>query len=406
MKINHYVGGVLLVAGTTIGAGMLALPVMSSFVGFIPSIAIFLLCWGVMLATAFFFLDANFAVDGEPNLISMVHQTLGGWGKGLSWIVYLLLLYSLTAAYISASSPLFVSAIQYVTGYTIPYWLGPFCLPVIFGFFVYLGTLGVDVINRILMLGLCVSYLLLVGFLPEHVDVELLTHVDWAPAFIVFPVVITSFGYHIIIPTLTTYMNHDKKKLRWILVVGSLLPLVIYLLWQVLILGIVPLSGENGLVHAWQHGVSATQPLTQIVTNHWIKVGAHFFSFFAIVTSFLGVTLSLSDFLTDGFKIKKSWEGRLFACLLTFVPPLIFVFTYQRGFFVAIDYAGVFVAILLIFLPAMMVWKLKNPRFYSTFWGRTLLVFIILFAFFIVVIGVFVQLGDFKPLISKYLAHV
>ena len=69
MKINHYIGGVLLVAGTTIGAGMLALPVMSSFVGFMPSIAIFLLCWGVMLATAFFFLDANFAVEGEPNLI-------------------------------------------------------------------------------------------------------------------------------------------------------------------------------------------------------------------------------------------------------------------------------------------------------------------------------------------------
>ncbi len=406
MKINHYIGGVLLVAGTTIGAGMLALPVMSSFVGFFPSIAIFLLCWGVMLTTAFFFLDVNFAVEGDPNLISMVHRTLGGWGKGLSWIVYLLLLYSLTAAYISASSPLFIAAIQYVTGYILPYWLGPFCLPLVFGFFVYLGTLGVDIINRLLMLGLCVSYLLLVGLLPEHIDGKLLAHADWSSASMVFPVVITSFGYHIIIPSLTTYMNHDKKKLRWILVVGSLLPLVIYLLWQVLILGIVPLSGEDGLIHAWKWGISATQPLTQIVTNHWVKVGAHLFSFFAIVTSFLGVTLSLSDFLTDGFKIKKSWEGRVIACLLTFVPPLIFVFTYQRGFFVAIDYAGVFVAILLIFLPAMMAWKLKTPRFYSTFYGRALLVCIILFAFFIMVVAMCVQLGILKPLISKFLVYV
>ncbi len=406
MKINHYIGGILLVAGTTIGAGMLALPVMSSFVGFVPSIAIFLFCWGVMLATAFFFLDANFAVEGEPNLISMVHKTLGSWGKGLSWIVYLLLLYSLTAAYISASSPLFVLAIQYVTGYTLPHWLGPFCLPLIFGFSVYLGTLGVDVINRILMLGLCVSYLLLVVFLPEHIDGALLAHVDWNPTFMVFPVVITSFGYHIIIPSLTTYMNHDKKKLRWILVVGSLLPLVIYLLWLVFILGIVPLSGESGLVHAWKHGVSATNPLIQIVANNWIRIGAHFFSFFAIVTSFLGVTLSLSDFLTDGFKIKKSWEGRLVACLLTFVPPLIFVFAYQRGFFVALEYAGAFVAVLLIFLPAMMAWKLRKPRFYSTVWGRILLLFIILFAVFIVVVDVLAQLGVFKPLISKYLGYV
>ena len=403
MRINHYIGGILLVAGTTVGAGMLALPVMSSFVGFFPSLVIFILCWLVMLATAFFFLDANFAVEGEPNLISMVHKTLGGWGKAVSWVVYLLLLYSLTAAYISASGPLFSSAIETITGWEMPTWLAPFSLPIIFGGFVYLGTLGVDVINRFLMLGLGVSYLLLVGFLPEHIEGQLLMHVDWNPTLWVVPVVITSFGYHIIIPSLTTYMNHDRRKLRWTLFIGSLLPFVIYILWQVLILGIVPITGKMSLVEAWKEGASATAPLTQILTNKWIKVGAHFFSFFAIVTSFLGVTLSLSDFLTDGFKIKKSWEGRLIACLLTFIPPLIFALTYQRGFIVALEYAGAFVAILLIFLPAMMAWKLKTPRFYSTFVGRLLLIVVILFSAFIVVIDILMQLGIFKPLIMKYL---
>jgi len=216
-------------------------------------------------------------------------------------------------------------------------------------------------------------------------------------------VVITSFGYHIIIPSLTTYMQHDRKKLRWILMIGSLVPLLFYVLWQVLILGVVPIQGKESLVGAWQQGVAATQPLTRIVKSEWIKTGAHFFSFFAIVTSFLGVTLSLSDFLTDGFKIKKSWEGRLIACLLTFVPPLVFVFTYQRGFLVALEYAGAFVAILLIFLPAMMAWKLKKPSFYSTFWGRLLIIIVILFAIFIVVVDIIEQWGCFKPLISKYL---
>lgn len=402
MKINHYIGGILLVSGTTIGAGMLALPILTSFVGFFPSICIFLLCWLVMLATAFFFLDVNLAVKGEPNLISMAHQMLGGWGKGLSWIVYLLLLYSLTAAYISASAPLFTSAIHSLTGYVLPSWLAPFSLPIIFGFFVYLGTLGVDMINRLLMIGLGVSYLTLVGFLPDHIEGVLLTHVDWNPTLVTLPVVITSFGYHIIIPSLTTYMNHDRKRLRRTLVIGSLLPFVIYVLWQVLILGIVPIFGDNSLVSSWKAGSSATIPLAQIVSNKWVVVGAHFFSFFAIVTSFLGVTLSLSDFLTDGFKIKKTWEGRLIACLMTFIPPLVFVLTYQRGFFVALEYAGAFVAILLIFLPAMMAWKLKASKFYQSAWGKLLLSFVILFAVFIVAVDVLQQWGTFKPLISKY----
>lgn len=401
--INHYIGGIFLVAGTTIGAGMLALPVMTSFVGFFPSICIFLVCYLVMLATAYFFLDVNLAVEGEPNLISMAQKTLGGWGKGVSWVFYLLLLYSLTAAYISASAPLFISAVKGLTGWVMPEWLAPFSLPVIFGFFVYLGTLGVDMINRILMVGLAISYVILVGVLPKYIEGEQLLHVDWNPLFIALPVIITSFGYHIIIPSLTTYMGHDKKKLQWILLWGSLLPFVIYIIWQVLILGVVPLQGEYGLVEAWKKGRSATAPLTHIIQQKWIATGAHFFSFFAIVTSFLGVTLSLSDFLTDGFKIKKTWEGRLFACLLTFVPPLLFVFTYQRGFFIALDYAGAFVAVLLIFLPAMMAWKLKDHKFYQSFPGKVLLSCVILFAFCIIVANILIQTGSFKPLLSKYL---
>src|SRR3990167_3208262 len=103
MKINHFFGGILLISGTTIGAGMLALPVMTAFVGFFPSILIFSVCWLFMLMSAYFFLDVNLTFKGEANFISMVQSTVGKWGKIFSWIVYLLLLYSLTAAYISAS---------------------------------------------------------------------------------------------------------------------------------------------------------------------------------------------------------------------------------------------------------------------------------------------------------------
>ena len=332
----------------------------------------------------------------------MAERTLGTWGKVVSWIVYLLLLYSLTAAYIAAGAPLFQVAVTSLTGYEMPMWLAHFSLPVIFGGFVYLGTLGVDVVNRLLMLGLCLSYLLLVGFLPEHIHAKLLSHVDWKPTLIALPVVVTSFGYHIIIPSLTTYMNHDKKHLRWTLIIGSIFPLLIYILWQVIILGIVPLEGDPSLVEAWKQGLSVTQPLAEIVQNKWIRVGAHFFSFFAIVTSFLGVSLSLSDFLVDGFKLKKTWEGRLFAILMTFIPPLIFVFSYQRGFIIALEFAAAFVAILLIFLPAMMAWNLKKPKFYKTAKGRLLLITAMVFALFVVTIDILHQFGCFQPLIARY----
>ncbi len=402
MRMNHFLGAVLLVAGTTIGAGMLALPIMTAFVGFGLSLAIFFICWFFMLMTAYFFLDVNCSLKGEVNLISMVHKTIGNWGKVLAWVVYLLLLYSLIAAYIAASAPLFKTALHQMTGYHLPNWLASFVLPFVFGGFVYLGTLGVDLINRLLMFGLVISYVLLVGFLPEHVDGDLLMHFDIKTLLIPFPVVITSFGYHIIIPTLTTYMNHDRKQLRRVLFVGSLIPLFIYILWQVLILGIVPVEGRDSLAAAWTHGKTAIAPLVDIVNNRWIKMGAQFFAFFAIITSFLGVSLSLSDFLIDGLKIKKSWKGKLGALILTFLFPMIFVLTYPKGFILALEYAGAFVAILLILLPALMAWHLKKPKFYQTPRGKALLIIVMLFALFIVAVDVLEQSGFYKPLLSRY----
>ena len=163
-----------------------------------------------------------------------------------------------------------------------------------------------------------------------------------------------------------------------------MLALIINAIWQFLVLGSVPLEGLNGLAGAFENGIPATGPLAAIIKSPLVKIGAYAFSFFAIVTSFLGVSLSLADFLTDGLKIKKSWEGRLLAILLTFIPPLIFVFSYKRGFLMALEYAGAFVAIILIILPSAMAWNLKSPKYLTTVKGKVLLSLTILFALIII----------------------
>ena len=396
----RFVGGVLLIAGTTIGAGMLALPVITSFGGFFPSILIFLVCWLLMLCSAFFFLDVNLSVEGESNLISMVGKTLGNKGKVLSWILYLLLMYALVAAYISASAPLFEKALFALTGFTVPATLSRLCLPFVFGSFIYLGTRGVDYINRLLMFGLILSYLVLIGFVPAHIQYSLLEHIDFSASLVSIPIVLTAFGYHIVIPSLTTYLQHDVKLLRKTIIVGSIIPILIYIIWQVIVLGVVP---QSYLSQAWIHGSIASDPLAAVLKNPFIGKSALFFSFFALVTSFLGVSLSLSDFLRDGLTLKKSWEGRLAAFSLTFIPPLVFVFSSERGFYLALQYAGIIVAILLGILPSIMAWKLKRNRFYQSIKGKVLLCFVILLCLFVIGLDVMEKQGALRGLISSYL---
>lgn len=399
LHTNRLFGGILLVSGTSIGAGMLALPVISSFAGFLPSFILLAICWLFLFTTALILLDVNLAFPGEVNLITMAGRTLGISGKAICWVTYLLLLYSLTAAYIAGSSPLFLQFLKWATGWEAPVWLGPFPLLILFGLFVYLGTQAVDWVNRLLMFGLILAYCILVAFLPPHIQPELLQHIDSKAIWIAVPVVITSYGFHIIIPTLTTYLNHNVKKLRLTLLIGSLIPFIVYALWEFLILGVVPLKGENGLISAYLNGQTGAASLSYILDNSWITTVASAFAFFAIITSFLGVSLSLSDFLTDGLHMKRFSLGREFACLLTFIPPLIFVLTYQRGFIMALQFAGIFVAILLCILPAIMAWKLST---YRTFSRRVLLLVVILISLFVIGIDILEEAGVLKNLISHY----
>ena len=212
------------------------------------------------------------------------------------------------------------------------------------------------------MIGLGFSFAILIAYVPSPTDKTLLFHTDYPGLLLGVSIVVTSFGYHIIIPSLTTYMEHNVKMLRWTILIGSIIPLLIYIAWQYSVLHVLNLEQIRG---AWDAGEPATLALAELFHRPILATIAKSLTFFAIITSFLGVSLSLSDFLIDGFNIKKGWEGRLLAIGLTFIPPLIFVYTYKRGFYLALQYGGAFVTILLIVIPVLMAWRLPG-KFYRS----------------------------------------
>ncbi len=356
-QIHRLIGGILLVSGTTIGAGMLALPIVTGFAGFWPSITLFVIYWLYMTFTAFLMLEANLWMEEHTNLITMARRTLGRGGKIISWIVYLFLLYTLTTAYLAGGGPIFIEGLQALTGWQLPAWMNPLPLLLIFSFFVYQGARSVDYVNRILMFGLVISYALMVVFLTPHVKASLLEHANWNAVWLSVSIVSTSFGFHIIIPTLTDYLHRDVKQLRWVILIGSLIPLIVYISWEFLTLGIIPLNGHPGLVEGYQKGLDGATVLGMFLRKTELSLMARFFSLFAIVTSFLGVSLSLRDFLADGLRIQKTHKGRLILYLLTFIPPFVITLTDPRAFLNALEYAGAFgVVTLLGLLPVLMVW--------------------------------------------------
>ncbi len=346
-KTNRLIGAILLVSGTTVGAGMLALPVTTGLAGFIPALLIMLLIWAFMMLTAFYFLEVNLRMPGESNLISMVGKTLGTTGQVISWVFYLLLLYALMTAYLMGCSQILGDLIP------IPQWTWALILFAAFALFIYFGTQATDMLNRIFILGMVITYICVVAFGCCKVEPPLLLHFNWNYFLPSLSVVLTTFGYHIIIPTLSTYLEHDVKSLKKAIFIGSLLPLVIYILWQFVVMGIVP---SESLHIAAEQGVQVTFFLKKQLMVQWIGEALRLFALCAIVTSLLGVSLSLTDFLSDGLHIKRTHWGKFLIVLLTFCPPLFFTLFYPEGFIAALRYAGIFVVILLALLPALMAW--------------------------------------------------
>lgn len=356
--LHRLIGGILLVSGTTIGAGMLALPIATGFAGFWPACALLIGFWVYMTFTAFLTLEVNLWTGEHSNLMSMAKQTLGTTGKTLSWMIYLFLLYALTTAYLAGGGPILLDVLTTITGWHAPSWITPFPLLILFGFFVYQGVHSVDYANRVLMGGLAVSYLLIVFFLTPHVDAHFLEHTNWSALWIGFSIVSISFGFHIIIPSLTDYLKRDVKQICRVLIIGSLIPLIVYLIWEFLALGILPLYGKSGLMTGYQKGVDGATLLGNYLQSSQLSFLVRLFSLFAILTSFLGVSLSLRDFLADGLRIQKTQRGRLALYLLTFMPPLLITLTDPRAFLNALEYAGAFgVVTLLGLFPVLMVWR-------------------------------------------------
>lgn len=394
-------GSIFMVAGTAIGAGMIALPIVTSEIGFYYSVLVFIIAYAYMLVNSFLLIEAScYSTTRHANIITISGERLGVVGQVVAWVCFLLLLYAVAAAYISAGGALVGHFLQEIWGPSVSLSWGKWIFIVGFALIVLFGMRSVDLINRILLVGLVGAFVYLVFNIAPHVDAQYFVWGEVSYIWSVVPVVILSFTSNIIIPTLKEYLDNDVKKLSRALILGGLVPLVFYLLWQFVIIGVLPMYGPNGLI-AIEHSDYPVNALTQTLESYLgltqASVAVGIFSFCALTTSFLAVLISLVDFLADGLRKKITKVGKKFYLLLAVIPPLVFALLFPKAFLVALGYAGVFVAILYGILPTIMVWKgryrenLKSEV--KVFGGKFMLALIFLISIAVIVFQLGATLG-------------
>lgn len=379
------VSAILLVAGTCIGGGMLALPVGCAQGGFFPSLFWMIIAWLAMTGTALCLVEVGFWMKKEDaHVITMSSQMLGKTGKTISWILFLFISYASLIAYTGGSGDLISRIFKDTLEMEISKGQGCLIFMIVFGSVLFFSHKILGRVNSYLVTLMFIGYALLVIFSIGSVKSELLVRQNWSVSYLSLPLLLTAFSFQTMVPSLHPYLEHDPKSLRIAIISGTSIAFLVYLIWQFIVLGCVPLTGSTGLLSALNQGEAATHYLGIALNNPWIMTCATFFAFFALVTSFYGISLGLYDFLADGLKIKKTGKDHLVLLALIIIPTLYFSIMYERIFLLALDASGGFGdSILNGIFPILMVFigryilKKKSSEFHGP--AKALLIIMLIF---------------------------
>jgi tyrosine-specific transport protein len=398
------VGGIFIVIGTCLGAGLLALPIGTAQCGFTYSSALLLGCWIITSIGAFYILEVTQWLPRGSNIISEAKATLGRWGEAISWLLYLVLCYSLLCAYIAGGSDIFHLIISLLK-VTLSQPVTALLFVIVLGSVVFKGVRSLDLVNRCLMILKFLAFFALIVLIAPHIKADNFIAGSGKYALSAFTIAMTSFGFAIVVPTLLEYFDGNVKKVRLILFIGTLIPFLFYISWNFVIMGSISTYGSDGLVDILNSGditSGLANSLKNVIKENSITEISRLFASICMLTSFLGVSLSFTDFIADGFRIKKTFAGKWKIFLITYVPPLIIVSVYPQIFMNALSYAGILTLLLLVMLPAAMVWRgryiKKISKGYKVIGGKFLIIIIFLVSVLIIAGRLLQGMGFLKSL--------
>lgn len=368
MNTSKFIGSVLILIGTIVGAGMLAMPLVCANAGFIWSSILMIILWLASTITGLLIVEINLALPSHScSFNSMAKHTLGGFGRVTTWISYLFLLYAIISAYVTGGSNIMASTIDFLFNIKMPSWFCATLFTLILGIAVFWSTKAVDYFNRNLMTLKGLLIIATLVFIVPHIDInKLITpqNLDQAKyLFAATPVFLCACCYHYVVPSLRIYIGDKPRQLKTIIIIGTTSALIIYLWWLASAFGVIPIGGDNSFASIAgdpNPPSEFVQLVILLVNSKWVTTSINGFANIALTTAFLGVGLGLFDFLADGFKRPDTRFGRLQTAGLTFIPPFLFAVFYPEGFVIAINYASISVAILSLVLPVAMVYYLRK----------------------------------------------
>ena len=375
VRVSHAAGSVVgaaaLVAGTTVGAGILALPAATAAAGFVPSSAALTVAWIYMTMSGLLIAELTLnriANTGRPGLglLELYEGALSRPWSQVGSAAYFFLHYAMMVAYIAQGGSNIDALLHELGGESLASFpgAGQLVFTAVCASALYFASSSLmETINNVLVAGVFASFLGVLAIGSQSADFgALFDPMQQHPDQVVncFPILFLALVYQNVVPSVVTQLEGDRSKIMQAVIAGTTAPFLMFLAWNAVVLGNVLGMGSADAALADPVALLQSGAVGGGAASLGPLVGT--FSMLALITSLIGFTVALENAWTDVFQIApkseqfKQWKPLLFG--LVFVPPLALSVANPDIFFNALDYGGAFgVSTLFLVLPPLMVWK-------------------------------------------------
>lgn len=399
--MRRLIAGIFMVTGTTIGGGMVVLPAVMGVYGYFSAILLLTLIWFFNTMIALVFLEANCYLPLKTSFISLSRRFLGPYGSAFCWMITLIFLYTIMCVYITGVTEISSSFLESVSLHLPDYIISSLAVACI-SIPLFKGIRNVSRINQLIVIAMFILFASLAAILIPYIKLNFILNSSNRLPYMALPIGFTSFGFLVIIPSLRELLDDNIKHLKRAIIIGSLIPLAIYILWITVIMGVIPANGNYSL-QAILNDSESVRFMSDALHHHsgyqgfaWL---IKLFMLFAILSSYIGTSLGLHDFLADGLGAQKQVKDKIKILILTFIPPLLIALMLPRLYIIGLGFAGLVSTILFGLYPVMLTWSARYRHQLKTSYhapvNRFFLLVISLFAFLIIFIELYSLILDF-----------
>lgn len=364
-RFSPILGGTTLVAGTAIGAGMLALPMASAGMWFSWSMALMLVSWIIMLRSSQALLEVSMHFEPGHSFHTMVRELLGPKWSLVNGFAVAFVLYTLVYAYVSGGGSIIAQSITSITGDAPPRLVNSLIFALLLTVFIWWSSEAVDKFSILLVGGMVVAYFISISGMMTHLRVDTLLDRKGSGGEMIFlwgavSTYLTSFCFHASVPSLVKYMGKEPRTIDASLRYGTIVAMVCYVSWLTAADGNISRADFRGVIEAGGNVGDLMAAAGNNLSSFLILRMLEGFSLLAVATSFLGAGLGLFDYMADLCNFDNSRSGRTKTLLVTFVPPILGGLIWPNGFLPAIGWAGLASAFWAVIIPALLLSKSRK----------------------------------------------